>query len=203
MARHAEQAQLPLVTQRTALLELEDEEFRVRLPTKVAQAVANDPAAAVKALAAAGEKMLADITAQNKPIGQTLIDGKLVPESPNAAGAHAGWPANEDPSIYSPWFTEEAPYWKGFYDVTDHKTGTLNARWWFGGVWWYKGDPSDIGHRGTALTHDDFKKQYAWRGGQEGVVDKNWPYTNPPYNIAELPPGVPFVGKYIRRAALE
>lgn len=194
MARHVQQAELPLVAGRTPLLELDEETIQVRLPTKVAAAIQADPAAAVKALARKAEEELAKITEANKAIGQKIVDGKLVSEPANEAGMHTGWPVNEDPAKYSSWFVELPPHWKGFYDVTDIVTGTLNTRWWWDGEDWLDGDQKPI-------THDRFRATYAWRGHRPGAA-LAWPYA-PPYIITELPPGVPYAGKYVRRAAME
>lgn len=223
MARHVQQAELPLVRARVPLLEDEepaksnyakrvekmmstraeredDEIIQVRLPTKVAQAVQADPGAAVRALAKAGEEMLAGITAGQKEVGQAIIDGELRTVPPNQAEARTGWPANEDPAAFTPWFTTDKPHWPGFYDVTDVKTGTLNARWWWDGLVWCKGHPDD--KVATRLRHDHFVTQYAWRG-LRAHSSVYWIYTGPPYKVRELPPGAPFSSKYVKRAALQ
>lgn len=179
MARHVQQGELPLVRARIPLVEevepvrpskrlpLEDtEEVHLRVPTAVAKVVTADPAASVKALAEEAQRRLATITEQNLPA--------------------EGWPANEDPEVFTNWETEAAPKCIGFWDVTDHKSGTLNVRWWFGGVWWTKGHPDDAS--APRLSHDQFKTQYAWRGLRNPPPDA---YPCPPYRGHEAPVGIP------------
>lgn len=191
MAGHVEQAELPLVRARVPLEDDDDlMPVRLRVPKAVAAVVEGDPASAIRALAKASEVLLAKISETNMPVGQAVIDGQLRTMPAGSAESRQGWPANENPEMYTGWFIENEPHWKGFYDVTDHASGTLSARWWFGGVWWQKGDPREAQQTGVTLTrlsHEQFKTQYAWRGLREGKA--NWPYFCPPYNAKELPAG--------------
>lgn len=184
---------------------LEDgEEVRLRVPTAVAQAVQADPAAVVRAMARAAEEKLKEITEKNIPVRE-------------------GWPTNEDPDYYTPWATTEPPAFDGLYDVTDNRSGTLNARWWFCGtqgplMWFAEGPPpldlDDVVRAlsagrsprlkptAKAVMHDEFigERGLAWRGLRQQPRD---PYPVPPYWPPHLPPGAAINGKYIKRTALE
>lgn len=181
---------------RVPLVEEDEEPVRLRVPKAVAEAVQADPAAAVRAMAKAAEEKLAAITEKNLAVGQRSVDGGALTTGPEQG---PGFPVNEDPTAFTNWESEQPPTWKGFYDVTDHKSGTLNARWWFGGAFWQKGDPEEArrtGVRLSMLSHLQFSTQYAWRGLRECPSD---PYPLPPYVMAALPPGVGIDGKYVKR----
>lgn len=74
----------------------------------------------------------------------------------------------------------ERPPLNGWWEVTDHKTGALLARWWYDGDW-SKGDPKD--KVSTWLSHAQFMTQYAWRGLQLPHPDV---YPCPPYVSTNL-----------------
>ena len=109
-----------------------------------------------------------------------------------------------DPDAFLPksaWETKEDPPCPGWWEVTDHKTGTLLARWWFDGVWWKKGDPRVRGQAG--MNRDQFRSQYAWRGLREPHADV---YPCPPYASKDLvdramSAGRPIKTTYIRVTA--
>lgn len=191
MAGHGEQEQLPLVRPRVPLIE-DEEEIRVRLPKAAAAAVQANPEAAVRALAEQAQRQLAEITDKNVPVGQVLVDGQLrqenVTEKLPDSWLHLGAEA------YSPWESKEDPPRPGTWMVTDHKTGAMLKLWWFGGAYWYKGDPRLKGT--TVLSADQFRSQYAWRGLKECP---SWPYPVPPYSPQELPHGAGLDGKYVKR----
>lgn len=91
------------------------------------------------------------------------------------------WP---DPMLgRMPWESKERPPMVGLWEVTDHKTGTLVARWWFGGVWWLKTDDPRYAVRTPGLSHEQFATQYAWRGLRRPHSDV---YPCPPYTSFEL-----------------
>lgn len=170
-----EQAQLPLVTQRVPLLDDEPAPTR-RIPLEEP-----DPAARVRAMAEASQRKLEEITTSGTAVEQVIIDGQLRPVPTSELGSRQGWPVNEDPNLYTNWATEGDPPLNGFWDVTDHKTGTLSARWWFDGLLWVKGDPRERG--ATRLTSEQFRTQYAWRGLREPGLDT---YECPPYSSKDL-----------------
>lgn len=220
MAKAQEQIPLNIPRARIPLLELgspmtlgaeieEDlEELRIRVPNRVAAAVAVDPGAAVRFLASQGERMLAEITAKNKPAHMVMIDGKLKVPSADSMEGREGFPVNENPELYTKWETVAPPVWDGFWDVTDSRTGTLNARWWFvqsnGPMVWYK-EWMDRGSEFHAakggLMHDEFiEKGYAWRGLREHPTT---PYPVPPYWPFLLPDKAAVDGKYIKRSRVK
>ena len=83
---------------------------------------------------------------------------------------------------YPPWESKGAPPCVGLWEVTDHKTGTLLARWWFGGVWWLKtSDPNE--RNPIMLSHWKFEENYAWRGLRAPSTDI---YPCPPYSSKDL-----------------
>lgn len=204
MARSVQQAELPLVRGRVPLLE-DEEDLPIRLPKKVAAAVLADPAGAVKAMAKAAEDKLAALTANGTAVDVIQVDGELRTPTPERAldQSRAGWPVNENAALYTNWESNVDPVWQGFYDVTDSKTGTLNARWWWVPLvkFWVQGDPLDPGRRNTVcLTAWQFRESYAWRGLRECPVEA---YPIPPYRVEHLPPGAAVNGKYIKRTRVK
>lgn len=204
MAGHVQQAELPLVKPRIKLLELEpDEELPVR-PRRASP----DPVAQMRAMARASEAQLAALTERGQEVGQAVIDGQLRVISPDQIEARQGWPANENPQLYTAWETQAAPTWDGFYDITDSRTGTLNERWWFQGssgpMMWFKDwqdRGSDLTPTRNAVMHDEFvERGLAWRGLREEPRD---PYPVPPYWPPLLPPKVALDGKHIKRTRAE
>jgi hypothetical protein len=162
----------------------------------VAAAVKADPAAAIKALSDAAVKKLEAITNGEKSIREVEVDGKIVPV---VSDQKEGFPINEDPNYFTHWECVHMPQWPGFYDVTDHKSGTLNARWWWGGLGhWFDGDPQV--KKAKEIPHSVFQLHYAWRGLKQMPRDA---YPVPPYDVNALPPGVAIDGKYIKRTRVQ
>lgn len=66
------------------------------------------------------------------------------------------------------WETKTPPPMAGWWDITDHKTGTVDERWWFDGQLWMakQGAPG--------VTHADFALVYAWRGLKAQHPDHFW-----------------------------
>lgn len=171
----AEKEQIPLNLQRQRVPLEEYEELRIRVPRRVAEAVEADPAAAMKAMARAGEEKLAALGTKGP-----------------------GFPADE-PRIFTPWATAWAPTWDGWYDVTDSLTGTMNERWWYcgssGSRAWFTKSPQEKGAR--RMMHDEFvERSLAWRGLKEAPPS----YPTPPYWPQLLPDSVAIDGKYIKRS---
>lgn len=82
------------------------------------------------------------------------------------------------------WCSDDKPPCPGWWDVTDHKTGTMRARWWFGGVWWVMGDDP---YKDTTprIYWEKFIREFAWRGLK--VMPTSYPA--PPYQVKQLPAG--------------
>lgn len=207
MARHVQQTELPLVRGRVPLLE-DEEDLPIRLPKQVAAAVAADPAGAVRAMAKASEDKLAALTASGTAVDVIQVDGELRTPTPERAldQSRAGWPVNEDATLYTNWESTALPHWAGFYDVTDSKTGTLNARWWWAPQtdFWITDDPlappRKNGKIPSSMTGAQFRESYAWRGLKREPVDA---YPVPPYQVEYLPAGVAISGKYLKRTRVK
>ena len=63
---------------------------------------------------------------------------------------------------FTDWERVAPPPCAGWWDVTDHKTGSVQTRLWFDGRLWTL-DASFFG-RALPFTHKAFKRTYAWRG---------------------------------------
>lgn len=134
------------------LEEMEEEELRLRVPKKVAEAVAADPEGATQHL---------------KKEAERLAVPELNTAEPWVAGALG----------CTKWFCWEVPPCQGLYEVTEHRTGAVIERWWFhgGSVWKKSGDRfANL----PSIYHHDFARQYAWRGLAEMPAEG---YPIPPY----------------------
>lgn len=80
--------------------------------------------------------------------------------------------------LMTPWCTEERPPVPGYWEVTDHKTGTLSEHWWWSGAHWELPEGAGESPR-NFVGHESFKAAYAWRGLKEPPKEG---YPIPPYN---------------------
>lgn len=79
--------------------------------------------------------------------------------------------------LMTPWSGERPPM-AGYWEVTDHKTGTLSERWWWSGAHWELPEAEGESPR-NFIGHESFMAAYAWRGLQEMPKEG---YPIPPYN---------------------
>lgn len=140
-----------------------------------------------------GERALRPRKRLEDPPAMTL--GEEVAEDLGRADALGVGLTFEDALGLTPWSTDFPPC-AGYWQVTDHKTGTLRDLWWFDAVpaMWRK--RPDVGtaaaaadclpgatHYQWSLTHDEFRDLYAWRGL---AVPHPHGYPCPPYDADKL-----------------
>lgn len=68
---------------------------------------------------------------------------------------------------YTKWECEVDPPMPGWWEVTDHQSGTLLARWWFdmGSTWWRAVEKDgQVVSLVDAMAPHVFRRLYAWRG---------------------------------------
>lgn len=97
------------------------------------------------------------------------------------------------PAERSHWETFEDPWTPGWWEVMGLGSGKTEGRWWFGGVWWVRGDPKDA--VASRLDGKMFRARYAWRGLREPSPDI---YPCPPYSSGVLLPAAQRAGVALR-----